>query len=499
MKTELISFGEAQGSLLSAATYIAERIKSSDGHAEALKEIVPFYLVKDDVDTAAELANSIDDPFARDRLLLDVAERCAAIDDDEYAMQLVESIEDSGMQSITSQGIAFRKAEKKNFEKAFEIAENHSHRDEIFAHIAIHQMASGDERSATETISAIAFPPARIYAFIEIADNLLKSGNMEKVVEYLDQAHSDAAGIEHDEEKLRALIFIGSHYLQCVRNDKAIRIFGEAQTIAESLEGMHRDNFLSQISAGFLEAGSLELADRALDLVKSKTVIASTLATYAQHYYSKGEKEEALEILDEAYEIIKSERDNEIIDSKGRFSIMGAIASRFATFGKPEKGIDIALENNSGVSRHTALAEIAQWCTINEKDEVAQSALNSINDVSEKIFALISISDAKQQIDKKEDAVEFLREAHEVCQPLPQLSIRTQALNHIVTRLYRLGENDEARTIAGENLETISRILDDSQKATAIAALSMVHKDLEFELSEAEKEIITIMLRKANS
>lgn len=497
MKTELIGFGDAQSDLLSACTYIAERIKSSDGHAEALKEIVPFYLAKDDVDTAAELANSIDDPFARDRLLLDVAEKCAAIDDDEYAVQLAETIEDVGLQSIAFEKIAAIKAEKKQFDKAYELAEGLEHRDEVLAQIAVQQNSSGDEMSALKTLAEVSFAPARVRALLEIADEFQRKSETEKSIEYLDKAHDAVAEIEFDEEKLRTLISIGGHYLLTSRNDKAIRIFAEAQTIAESLEGMHRDNFLSQISSGFLEAGSLELADRALDLVKNKSVTASALAMYALHYHNKGEKEEALEILDEAHEIIRSERDNEIVDSRGRFGILGTIASRFATFGRPEKGIDVALEIKGGAARYNALAEVAQWCAINEKEEMAQQALDSIQEDSEKVFALISISDAKQQADKKDDALNLLKEAHEICQPMPQLSIKTQAQNHIATRLHKLGETDEARKIATENLETISRILDDSQKANAIADLSIVYKSLDFELNESEKEMLTGMLRKA--
>ena len=59
---------------------------------------MPRYLEKHNVDLAAELSNTVDDPFVRDRLLTTVAETCASIDDDEYALQLVDAIEDPGVQ-----------------------------------------------------------------------------------------------------------------------------------------------------------------------------------------------------------------------------------------------------------------------------------------------------------------------------------------------------------------------------------------------------------------
>src|SRR6187551_308999 len=99
MADYFISFDKAKNGLLACAAFLAERIKSSDGHAEAMRTIIPHYLAKGNVDLAAELANAIDDPFSRDKLLTEIAEKCADIDDDEYALQLTDAIEDHGMQA----------------------------------------------------------------------------------------------------------------------------------------------------------------------------------------------------------------------------------------------------------------------------------------------------------------------------------------------------------------------------------------------------------------
>ena len=55
MPDYFISFDQAENDLLACAAFLAERIKSSDGHAEAMKTIVPRYLAKGNVDLAAEL------------------------------------------------------------------------------------------------------------------------------------------------------------------------------------------------------------------------------------------------------------------------------------------------------------------------------------------------------------------------------------------------------------------------------------------------------------
>ena len=50
MSEHFISRDQAGSDLLSAAAFFAENIKSSDGHAEAMKSIVPLYLAKGDID-----------------------------------------------------------------------------------------------------------------------------------------------------------------------------------------------------------------------------------------------------------------------------------------------------------------------------------------------------------------------------------------------------------------------------------------------------------------
>ena len=77
MAESLIAAEDARRDLLACAGFVAEGIKSSDGHSDAMKAIVPLYLERDEVDMAAEIANTVDDPFARDRLLTMVAEKCA--------------------------------------------------------------------------------------------------------------------------------------------------------------------------------------------------------------------------------------------------------------------------------------------------------------------------------------------------------------------------------------------------------------------------------------
>ena len=139
MSEQLIELSTAENDLLACAAYLAERIGSSDGHSESMKELIPRYLAKSDVDLAAELADAIDDPFVRDQMLTLVADRCAELNDDEYAEQLVEAIEEKNLQDTAREMIAIQKARQGKFTEAFEIADSLPHASYAYAEIAIRQ------------------------------------------------------------------------------------------------------------------------------------------------------------------------------------------------------------------------------------------------------------------------------------------------------------------------------------------------------------------------
>lgn len=498
MAEHQIPVEQAQENLLACAAFLAENIKSSDGHAEAMKEIVPRYLEKADVDISAELANSVDDPFTRDRLLMRVAEKCAAIGDDEYAFQLVEAIEDNSTQMQAQEHIAVQKSVKGDYEKAFEIAATLSHADFVYADIAVHQAESGDEINALNTLEKVDFPNAKTSAFQNIALLNLRNDETTKAIQLLEKALNSAEEIEFTEEKVRALNDIGSYFIEANQKDRAIETFDKAKITAETIDGTHRDSLLANVALGFLQAGTLDLADRTLDLVADKTQMTIALVGFAREFWQRGERDEALETLEEGYAILKSQRNSEIRDSRARFGLWGTIAVEFARFEKAERAIEIAQEVLDENSQTSALSQIAQACTFQNKDDFARQAAASIADDAQKMFALIGISDAHTKIEKKDEALKFLREAEALSETVPQLASRSAALNELAKRFYDYGDAQKARELLHENLETIAQIRDQSSRAVTLAQLSDFYEKLGFDLTDAEKEILQTIIRRVD-
>jgi tetratricopeptide (TPR) repeat protein len=499
MSEHLISAAEARENLLTCAAFLAERIKSADGHSEAMRAILPFYLKKENVDLAAEFANSIDDPFTRDRLLTIVAEKCAAIDDDDYAFQLVEAIEDDGTQAQARERIALQKSANGNFEKAFEIADTLEPPDNVFAAIAAIAAEDGKAETAAEAIDEIEFPYTKVVTLQTLAGQKIEKKENKEAVEMLEKATEIAEDIDFTEEKIRALADLASHFTDASRRDRAIETLDKAKHLAEKLDNVYRDVFLSNIAHGFFRAGTIDLADRTLDLVTDKTQISSCLVGFAREYWTQGEKVEAVETLEEAYAVLQSQHEKETRDSRSKFALFGTIAGLFASYEKPERAIGIAQEIPDENEQSSALAQIAQIATLKGDDAFALQAVHAIAEDSQRLTAFIGISDAQKRLDKKEEAVKTLNEAAHLAETIPQLAARSGAFNELAVRFAEFGETERAREITHENLETIAALRDESSQAVCLAALAEIYETNDFELTGAEKEILLAVIRKAES
>lgn len=486
MNQQLIGREDAENNLLSCATFIAANIKSSDGYAESVKELLPYYLQKDEVDLAAELVDSINDSFTRDQLLSAVAEKCAELDDDEYALQLAGAVEDINLQSIALEKVASQKAVKKQFEKACSIADDLDHASNAYAEIANNQ----DKEEALQTIEKIEYPTIKVQALQNIAVN-------SEDYSLLDQTIGIIKEIELDEERINALISVAHLYTEAKLNDRAIGILDVARQVGEKLEGVRKDNLLSQISLGFLQAGSISLADSTLDLVEDKTEIARTLVGYSKDYYEKGEESEAIEILDEAYQILKSQKETETRNSKAKFDLFGAIAVNLANAKEFEKAIDIALENPYQEIRNITLSQIAQICVLKEQEQFAKQAIDAIDDETEKTAATMNLSDVYRRLEKTDEALKQLNEAHFNIDNVQQLSIKSLILNRLAGRYNIFGETEKARGLCTDSLQIVSKILDETTRVSALAKLADTVETLEFKLNDSEKEILRFIIQKA--
>lgn len=497
MSEHFISRDAAERDLLACAGYLAESIRSNDGRAQAMIAVVPRYLERGEVDLAAELANTVDDPFERDRLLIAVAEKCAEADDDEYAQQLVEAMEDPGLQAQARERLGLVLASAGRTEKARGIADEMDHRDNVLAGIAIRQQADGEFEQATATLGEIEFPAAAAHAYVTMAAAGIDQGETERAVDLLQRSLGPAEETEHEEERIRLLMDIANSFAAANRNDLAIETFEKARGHADVLDNVHRDAFMSAVSLGFMRAGSLDLADRALDAVRDKTQIATALLGFARELWRRGEQTEALEALDEAYSILKSQREAETRDSKTRFARYADIAVQFAGFEKGERGIEIAHEIKDEAQSMKALSQIAQVLEVQKNDALSHQALAGIPDNEHRMFAFIALSDTAAANGDREKAIKLLDEANALAEEVPQLSSRASAYVEFARRFAGFDDVERRDAAVKQCLETIVHIRDESIKAASLAELSALEDELGTAIPETHAELMKSIVAKA--
>lgn len=498
MPEHLISKDTAENDLLAAAAYVGEGVKSSDGHAEAMGAVIPRYLAKGEVDLAAELANSVDDPFSRDKLLTLVAEECSRRDDDEYAIQLVDAIEDHGLQAQAFERVAVAQAVKGNIARAAEIADMMAHPDYVLGAIAVQQAESGEREAAEATFASIDFATAKVAAMQQIAGRSMAAGDQDNAVKWLESALASAGEIEHDEERIRALCEIGHAFVEAKRFDRSIETFDAARSGAEQLDNLHRDYFLSSCSLGFQTAGSSDLADRTLELVADKTHFASALLGFARHFWKEGDKELAIETLEESYSVLVSQRDIETRDSRARNGLLAAIAVQFAGFGKNERGVEIAHENPDPNETAGALSQIGQILIVQNEDDLARETVEQLEDDSTIAETMIGLSDAARERGDDATALNFLEEAAVTAETIQQLASRSNVMNELALRYAEFGLAEKASAIASANIELIGAIRDSSSQAVLLAALSDVFERASIGLTEQDLFHLNLFVRRAD-
>jgi tetratricopeptide (TPR) repeat protein len=391
-----------------------------------------------------------------------------------------------------------QKVNKGEIKKALEIAETMSHPDYVYAAAAAHEAADGNRDNAVDLLAKVDFPSAKVSALQAMAMSDLTGGKKEDAIALLIEAQEVAGEIEHNEERIRTLCDVGNHFVAAGRNDLAINAYDAAKREAEQLDNIHRDSFIAAAVMGFLHAGSMDTADRTLDLVADKTQMSNCLLAFSKYLWERGEKVDSLDALDESYQILKSQRESETRNSRSRFALFGSIAAQYAAFEKAERAIEIAQEIIDDGHRTAALSQVATILTLRREDEQARHALNAIADDADRAFALIGMSDAKAEMGEKTESLAFLEEAMHLAEEVPQLTARSSAYNQIIGRFVDGGAIDKARELIRINFNTIGSVRDESSRAAALANLADLTAAAGLDMEIFEEGQLDDMLRKAS-
>jgi YesN/AraC family two-component response regulator len=210
-------------------------------------------------------------------------------------------------------------------------------------------------------------------------------------------------------------------------------------------------------------------------------------------------KRDALESLEEAYAMLKSQRESETRSSKDRLRLFGSIAAQFVLFGKGERAIEIAEGIDDDTESMTALAQVASLLSAADSDELATQAVNAIPEDAQRTFALIGMSDAKARNEQKDLAANLLNEAMHLAETVPQLSSRASAYNEIASRFAKLDDDAGLESAVHGSFESILALRDDSIKSASLTELSAIADELELAPGENEIAYLRKLVAAANT
>lgn len=528
MTKHIISSDEARKNLLACAAYLAEEIQTSEAQAEAMQAVIPLYLAENNVDTAAELANSVDFAAARERLLTDVAVKCAEINDDDYALQLIEAIEDPIVKISAVESIVYQIAARGDIDKAFEINNLLADKSLVNSYTAFRLDEKGEESEALQLIEAITDPMTKAECLQHIALEKFKKGDGEKAARLLEESNLAVRQLDYPPEKINALHTVSYRFGQIGRGDRSIEVLAEIQRIIENLPPVENDDaqeieayqlsniragnidildnvfnpndrerLMSEVSLAYFEAGSEDLADRALDKITDQTKIASVLLGFAREYKKRGENSAALETLDEAYQIIKSQHDRNTIDSAARFKVFKNVTLEYAEFDRPETAIEAAVSIPFDAERFDTLIKIAQIRAVQNDDQSVRKTISEIDDEASKAFAGIAAAAVKIEQEKSSEAVEYLNQAANSAENILQPVLRLNVYLGLAKNYAAAGVVDKTRNAARQALQTAAQIKNEAARAVVVANLAQIYKKAGMELDGNEKTLLETILNQA--
>src|SRR5690606_10963785 len=129
---------------------------------------------------------------------------------------------------------------------------------------------------------------------------------------------------------------------------------------------------------------------------------------------------DALESIEEALAILRSQKENETRNSKDRFKLFGTIAAQFAHFDKGERAIEIAESIADDAIRMNSLTQLAVIFASRGEEEFTRQAINAIPEEAQQVFALIGVADQAAKREERSAAIGSLDEAAAKAESVPQ-------------------------------------------------------------------------------
>jgi tetratricopeptide (TPR) repeat protein len=488
--------------LLAAALAVTNTV-DGDEHSEIAEAIALEYALRNEIEKAVEVMETVQDPYLRDKGMGSLAVLATEAGDSEFADQLLNSIEDPSLLTVAIEQMAISHAGRGDFETVLQLSSEFADTSLAFGAIAFTYAAKGFPEQAVELARSTESALSRTLAFAEIAQEAITQDNPSLATELLAEATESAAEIELPEDQVDALVAIAKVQEMLGRTEDAYEQLLGAIRVCEEIESTSgvitatsvRDHELAIIASALANLKFFEKADEVLETIEDPFRFALGSKELAMAYHKNHREKEAQELLDQALEITE---EAEVISEQAtalQQEVFANLAYAYAATGQTEKALDVAESVHRVALKHHWLEEIGKVAVQLGFDPATIS--ESFADAASKSSFWLVVSDTYGELNRLEEADEALMQARESAEDSSERPYEQMlAFNEIATRLATKGRLEQASQLFQRTLSTIPTIVSSTRKALVLFDLSRKYRKLGRELNDQESSLLREIVSK---
>ena len=479
--------------LLAAALAEAEKLEGEE-HSDLLELISTEYCRRGDLSLAVELADTIQDPYLRERTIGTLASLSFDVQNPDSANELLDSIEDPSLMAVAIEQTAIQLAERGEFEEAVRLTDQLADPADALSNIAVQYARSGAFDDALEVAQMIEPPSSRTTTFGRLAFESLDKGRTDEALELLGEASESVEAIEFPEDQVYALVGIASAYEKAGDKESCVTRLNQALKLAVEIEGAAgvgisstagRDQALAQIVGTLTSFKSFANADKVVEQIEDPFQFAIASGLLAVGFHEDGQQGQAKGLLDQAVEVA---REPELTGERGvalREQVLSMLAYRYALCGYYDESLKIA-ESMTGVSQKAELLTDIGRVSVGAGRDVVRVA-ELLNDPMQTSAFWLAISDAYWTANKQEEAEKSIAKAESSADAIENPYEKSLALKEIASLLHSRELPERARRVFTKAKAATDTVEVGFQKARCLFALSQIEKSVSQSTAETDR------------
>jgi len=481
---------------LTCALRLAESLHG-DAHLEITEAIALYYVEAGQLDRGVELAEQVPDAYARDSLLAVITAKAVASEDEDYATELLETIEDPILHNSAIEKMAIEFARRGEFDAALGLTDQLEDNASALGAIAALYWQSGQKDEALELARSIEFAQESAIALVQLAR---LSDDNDESLNLLVEARSVAEEIDSAELKVFALIAIASGYEERAEREQSLETLNRAFEVCEDFESGNlvglsadfaRDEALMEIVQGLIRLQDLSKATDVAEAIDDRFLFARANLGVAVARGKDSQPSEAAGYLDEAKSVIVELQPYGAQEAEVLDALIIDLAMSYANYKDYDEARRIIRSLTSEEKQRLVLNELGKLCGNAGDDRVVSEIAEHLGSPYDKARYWLGIYDSASQPELSESAMaKALAKAEGIEQPVEKAEVFTG----IALRFAKSERNPQAENyfLAATNAATL--IEGSFLKARAFLRLAKASQDAGRNPNQNEQRLLEQMM-----